>query len=68
MEFGGYIMSIEWIDINKEAPDNTRLVLIYKPNSMPRYDISFYSGGGWAFTDANLVTHWAEITPPMDKE
>jgi hypothetical protein len=57
---------VKWIDIEKRYPENTELVLIYMPECTPKFDISFYSGGGWAFTDANLVTHWAAITKPED--
>lgn len=57
---------IEWVKVEDGTPNHIGTVLIYMPECIPTHDISFYSGGGWAFTDANLVTHWAEITPPEE--
>jgi len=57
---------MKWINVNDSVPDHYQLVLIRKVKKDPKYDVSFYSGGGWAFENANDVSHWAEITPPED--
>lgn len=58
-------MSITWIPVTQELPDEEQTVLVYSPKSDSPVWIGFLDAGQWREVSAELyteeVTHWAHL-------